>query len=62
LAASGKQIKDALARSAVFINGATKTGDDNMQSAACFAQANAFFNRFYLVRVGKKKYHLFEVV
>jgi tyrosyl-tRNA synthetase len=61
LAASGKQIKDALARNAVFINGVAKTSDDNMQSASCFVQGNAFFNRFYLVRVGKKKYHLFEV-
>lgn len=62
LAASGKQIKDALARNAVFINGATKTSDDNMLSANCFALGNAFFNRFYLVRVGKKKCHLFDVV
>jgi len=61
LAASGKQIKDALARSAVFVNGAAKSSDDNMQSANCFAVEGAFFDRFYLVRVGKKKYHLFEV-
>ncbi|WP_062058792.1 tyrosine--tRNA ligase [Cellvibrio sp. OA-2007] len=62
LAASGKQIKDALARSAVFINGAAKSIDDNMQSANCFALGNSFFGRFYIARVGKKKYHLFEVV
>lgn len=62
LAASGKQIKDALARNAVFINGAAKSIDDNMRSVDCFASENAFFNRFYLVKVGKKKYHLFEVV
>lgn len=62
LAASGKQIKDALVRNAVFINGAAKSIDDNMQAANCFAQAAAFFGRFYLVKVGKKKYHLFDVV
>ncbi|MDR7087998.1 tyrosine--tRNA ligase [Cellvibrio fibrivorans] len=62
LAASGKQIKDALARSAVFVNGVAKSIGDNMQSANCFALGSAFFDRFYLVRVGKKKYHLFEVV
>ncbi|WP_331351673.1 tyrosine--tRNA ligase [Cellvibrio sp. UBA7671] len=62
LAASGKQIKDALARSAVFVNGVAKSIGDNMQSANCFAAGSAFFDRFYLVRVGKKKYHLFEVV
>jgi len=62
LAASGKQIKDALARGAVFVNGAAKSIDDNMRSVSCFALEDAFFNRFYLVRVGKKKYHLFEIV
>jgi tyrosyl-tRNA synthetase len=62
LAASGKQIKDALARGAVFVNGVAKSIDDNMQSVNCFASENAFFGCFYLVRVGRKKYHLFEVV
>jgi tyrosyl-tRNA synthetase len=51
-----------LQRSAVFINGATKTMDDNMQAAGCFAAEAAFFDCFYLVKLGKKKYHLFEVV
>lgn len=62
LAASGKQIKDALARGAVLINGAARSLDDNMKTAESFSVANAFFGRFYLVRVGKKKYHLFEIV
>ena len=61
LAASGKQIKDALARSAVLINGAVKSLEDNMKAAESFAIANAFFGRFYLVKVGKKKYHLFDI-
>lgn len=60
LAASGKQIKDALAKSAVLVNGMAKSMDDNMRTGDCFAGANAFFDRFYLVRVGKKKYHLFD--
>jgi tyrosyl-tRNA synthetase len=62
LAASGKQVKDALARSAVFINGVGRSLDDIMQSEQCFALEAAFFGRFYICRVGKKKYHLFEVV
>lgn len=61
LAVSGKQIKDALARSAVLINGVAKSLEDNMKTAEVFAVANAFFGRFYLVKVGKKKYHLFTV-
>jgi tyrosyl-tRNA synthetase len=62
MAASGKQVKDALVRNAVFINGATRSVDDNMRSAECFSAATAFFGRFYVCRLGKKKYHLFEVV
>jgi tyrosyl-tRNA synthetase len=62
MASSGKQVKDALVRSAVSINGAAKSIDDNMSPAMCFAKENAFFNRFYLVKLGKKKYHLFEAV
>ncbi len=61
LAASGKQVKDALVRNAVFVNGAAKSMDDNMQSAEVFAADNAFFNRFFIVKLGKKKYHLFDV-
>jgi tyrosyl-tRNA synthetase len=61
LAASGKQIKDALARNAVLINGSPKTSEDNMKVAESFSKENGFFGRFYLARVGKKKYHLFEV-
>jgi len=62
LAASGKQIKDALARNAVSINGSPKSLDDNMKAAESFAKCCGFFECFYLVKVGKKKYHLFEIV
>jgi tyrosyl-tRNA synthetase len=62
MAESGKQIKDALTRSAVLINGVPKNTDDNVKSLESFALGNAVFDVFYLVRVGKKKYHLFEVV
>lgn len=62
MAESGKQVKDALARSAVFVNGAAKSMDDNMKSAEVFASSAAVFDRFYLVKLGKKKYHLVEAV
>ena len=61
MAASGKQVKDALVRNAVFINGEPKSIDDNMQSSVTFDMSKAFYGRFYLVKLGKKKYHLFEV-
>jgi len=62
MAESGKQIKDALVRSAVFINGVQKGMDDNMKSSAIFSSENSIFEVFYLAKLGKKKYHLFEVV
>lgn len=61
MAGSGKQIKDALARRAVAINGVDKSLDDNMLTEQSFALSAAFFECFYVCRVGKKKYHLFEV-
>lgn len=61
MAASGKQVKDALAREAVFINGLPKSAADNMKTADCFAVEASFFGKFYICKLGKKKYHLFEV-
>lgn len=62
MASSGKQIKDALQRSAVFINGQSKSQDDNMNLDDCFAAKDAYFEKFFICKLGKKKYHLFEVV
>lgn len=61
MAASGKQVKDALAREAVFINGQPKSAADNMKTLECFMPEVSYFGKFYLCRLGKKKYHLFEV-
>jgi len=59
MAASGKQIKDALARNAVVINGEAISGADNMQAESCFDTSKALHGSFFLVKLGKKKYHLF---
>lgn len=61
MAASGKQVKDALGRGAVLINGVPQTFEQNTDASACFAPEYARYECFYLVRLGKKKYHLFEV-
>lgn len=61
MAASGKQVKDALGRNAVTINNRPVGAAQNADVAACFAPSDALFGRFFLVRLGKKKYHLFEV-
>jgi tyrosyl-tRNA synthetase len=61
VAASGKQIKDALANGGLVVNGRALTPADNMNAAEIFASANAVFGGFYLIRMGKKKYFLFEI-
>lgn len=62
MAESGKQIKDALTRNAVLINGEARNMDDNMNIASLFDVSKSVFGRFFLVKLGKKKYHLFDTV
>ena len=61
MATSGKQIKDALGRGAVEINGVSRSMEDNMNPAQIFGKANAVHGKYYLVKLGKKKYHLFSI-
>lgn len=61
MAGSGKQVKDALGRNAVSVNNQILGMGDNGAVGACFEPSRALFNRFYLVKLGKKKYHLFEL-
>ncbi|WP_188149685.1 tyrosine--tRNA ligase [Teredinibacter waterburyi] len=61
MAKAGREVKDALGRNAVFINGEAKGASDNMNAAASFSVANALYSRFFLVKLGKKKNHLFEI-
>ena len=62
LVKAGREAKDALGRNAVFINGVSKGADDNMKAAECFAPERALYGRFFMVKLGKKKHHLFELV
>jgi len=59
---SGKQIKDALANGGVSVNGVALNSEDNMKAAEVFGVSRAVFDCFYLCRIGKKKYHLFELL
>ena len=61
MANSGKQVKDALGREAVTINNHVVGWEANADVAACFEPARALYDHFYLVKLGKKKYHLFEI-
>ncbi len=58
---SGKQVKDALARQAVLINGDPKSSEDNMKLEECFAVDKAMHQNFYIVKLGKKKYCLLVI-
>ena len=58
---AGREVKDALGRNSVFINGISKGSEDNMSVQQLFSADNALYGRFFLVRLGKKKYHLFEL-
>ena len=58
---SGKQVKDALSSGAVSVNGVALSRESNGSPAAALAQERALHGRFFVVRLGKKKYHLFEL-
>lgn len=58
---TGREVKDALGRNAVLINGEAKGAEDNMSTAQSFTAGKALFGRFFLVKLGKKKHHLFEI-
>ncbi len=62
MVASGKQVKDALGRSAVLINGKPVSAEDNANPQKCFAIGNAMHGQYFITRLGKKKVHLFTVV
>lgn len=60
LASSGKPVKDALGRKAILVNGRPLTMEDNMKAEEVFSERYALYGRFFIMRMGKKKYHLFE--
>ena len=58
---AGREVKDALGRNAVFVNGEAKGAEDNMKAAEIFKIDNALYGKFFMVKLGKKKNHLFTV-
>jgi tyrosyl-tRNA synthetase len=57
----GREAKDALGRNAVWVNGNAIGAESNMKTGELFADNNALFARFFLVKLGKKKNHLFTI-
>lgn len=58
---SGKQVKDAQNRGALLVNGLAVQSDEMVDAGKALASGRALFGRFYLVKLGKKKYHLIKV-
>lgn len=59
--APGKQIKDALNRGAILINSEACSAEDNMNLYECFRKERSLHGRYFVVQIGKKKYHLFDL-
>ena len=57
---AGREVKDALGRHSVFVNGISQGNSDNMKAREIFSKERALHGCFFMVRLGKKKYHLFE--
>jgi len=57
---SGREVKDALSRNSVLVNGQAKGLKDNMRTADLFSSKGGIYSSYYLVKLGKKKYHLFQ--
>ncbi len=57
----GKQIKDALGRNAVIVNGEAYGMNALMSAPSIFSEEKALFGRFFITKLGKKKHHLFEL-
>lgn len=59
---AGKQVKDALGRNAVWVNAQAVGIDQNMSAPEVFSKAFAMAGKYYVVRLGKKKYQLLVIV
>lgn len=61
LAKSGKQVKDGLSRGGISINDRLVRLEDNMDAKNIFTKDKALFGQWFLVRFGKKNYHLLRL-
>ncbi|OMH32197.1 tyrosine--tRNA ligase [Motiliproteus sp. MSK22-1] len=56
---AGREAKDALKNKAVIVNAEPVGLDQNMNASDVFSPSKALYGRFFLVKLGKKKHHLF---
>lgn len=60
LVKSGKQVKDALQRGALWVNNRSLSPEVGAELSKCLPPERALFGNFYLVKLGKKNYQLIE--
>jgi len=58
LGKNGKQVKDALSRKAILINGREVGVDANMDAETLFSTDKALHERWFIIKMGKKSYHM----
>ena len=58
LSKNGSQVKDALGRNAVFVNGTPVGMEQNMSAESVFSKTAAMHGRYFIVRLGKKQYQI----
>lgn len=59
---AGREVKDALGRGAVVVNGEVKHAEDNLKAHEIFAREKSLYGRYFLIKLGKKKNHLVELI
>ena len=60
--ASGRLVRDALARGGVLLNDRSLSLEDNDRLAELMAPGGGVAQNYYLLQFGKKRHHLIEVV
>ena len=55
---SGREVKDALKRGAISINGKIVSPEDGFNMDSLFAKDHSQYDNYFLIKVGKKKHLL----
>jgi tyrosyl-tRNA synthetase len=59
LVQSGKQVKDALNSGSLWVNGRAVQADQLMDCSQVFSLTNSMHGKYFMLKLGKKKHHLF---
>lgn len=56
---SGKQVKDALSSGSIYLNGIAQDAASIMDCKQVFSSDKSVYGKYFLLKLGKKKHHLF---